>query len=207
MSMSKLSDRKKFILCFAVVFSLLFLGWENPIVKKTLVLATTVQSEPVTELYFENHSQIPENIKRNIPYDVAFTIHNLENQDMHYTYEVFINTNTQKQMIASNAILVKKDTSRTIHERVTFTQFFIQSEVVVNLINKNQQINFWVNGNPPVPTSTATVRFIPKSTPDPKKYGEWYWQPTLQKAQLWLGKDKAGNDNWAEAFPTKTPVK
>jgi len=42
--------------------------------------------EPLTEVYFENHTELPKHLFLNQSYDFTFTVHNLEEQDMNYEY-------------------------------------------------------------------------------------------------------------------------
>ena len=44
--------------------------------------------EPLTELYFENHTALPKNIFLDKNYDFSFTVNNLEYQDVEYNYIV-----------------------------------------------------------------------------------------------------------------------
>lgn len=59
--------------------------WSIPDVRQTIVLATTVQPERFTELYFENHTQLPSQADINREYVFKFTAHNLEYRDMNLT--------------------------------------------------------------------------------------------------------------------------
>jgi len=63
----------------------------------------------------------------------------------------------------------------------------------------------------PTPTSTPTptikpVSYQKQTTPQAKQYGGWYWQPDLNKAQVWIGTDSAGKDIWIDDFPAPTPT-
>ena len=115
-----------------------------PSVKEALILATTVKPETFTELYFEDHLFLPNKVtlfKENI---FKFTIHNLENKDMVYIYEVYIDVNREKQMIDKNSVLIKNNEYKTITKDFTITVPTQRVKVVVNLIGKNQQIHFWM---------------------------------------------------------------
>jgi len=46
--------------------------------------------EPLTEVYFENHTGLRENSFPNITYNFSFTIHNLEYQKMRYEYNISV---------------------------------------------------------------------------------------------------------------------
>ena len=115
-----------------------------PSVKEALILATTVKPETFTELYFEDHLSLPNKVTLFKENNFKFTIHNLENKDMIYIYEVYIDVNREKQMIDKNSVLIKNNEYKTITEDFTITVPTQRVKVVINLIGKNQQIHFWM---------------------------------------------------------------
>jgi len=130
------------VVCFIVVG---FLVVEYmPSVKEALILATTVKPETFTELYFEDHLSLPNKVTLFKENNFKFTIHNLENKDMEYPYEVYIDVNREKQMIDKSSVLIKNNEYKTISEAFTITVPIQRAKVVVNLISKNQQIHFWM---------------------------------------------------------------
>jgi len=63
----------------------------------------------------------------------------------------------------------------------------------------------------PTQISTSTPADMPlskeiKSTPQAKQYGGWYWQPELNRAQVFIGTDSAGKDIWIDGFPAPTQI-
>ena len=44
--------------------------------------------EPLTEVYFENHTKLPANVFLNRSYNYTFTVHNLEYRTMNYQYNI-----------------------------------------------------------------------------------------------------------------------
>ena len=115
-----------------------------PSVKEALTLATTVKPETFTELYFEDHLLLPNKVTLFKENNFKFTIHNLENKDMEYPYEVYIGVNGGKQMIDKSSVLIQNNEYKTISEAFTIIVPIQRAKVVVNLINKNQQIHFWM---------------------------------------------------------------
>jgi len=115
-----------------------------PSVKEALILATTVKPETFTELYFEDHLSLPNKVTLFKENNFKFIIHNLENKDMVYIYEVYIDVNREKQMIDKNSVLIKNNEYKTISEDFTITIPMQRFKVVVDLISKNQQIHFWM---------------------------------------------------------------
>lgn len=129
-----------------LMISLGFYAWSFPEVRKTFVLATTVQPERFTELYFEDHLNLPGIAVAGRVYEFKFTIHNLEGRDMTYRYEVYAQVGSLRLAIEQNTALVKKDAYKTITEHFATTSVFPRTEIVVNLVTKKQQIDFWVEG-------------------------------------------------------------
>ena len=113
-------------------------------VKEALILATSVKPETFTELYFENHLSLPNKVTLSKKNNFKFTIHNLENKDIEYPYEVYIDINGEKKIIYINSVIIKNTEYKTIPVDFTITIPIQRAKVVVSLINKNQQISFWI---------------------------------------------------------------
>ncbi len=118
----------------------------NPTIMTALNLATTVKPEPFTELYFEDHAQLPSKVTSKKEYAFTFTIHNLEDQDVTYPYEVYLDLGDDKIFLDKNTALVKKDGRKTVTESFRVKDTIARTKIVVNLINKNEQIAFWIEG-------------------------------------------------------------
>lgn len=134
------------VLLFAIICltaGVLFLVKNNS-VKEALILATSVKPETYTELYFENHLSLPNKVTLFKKNNFKFTIHNLENKDMKYPYEVYIDINGEKKIIYINSVFIKNNEYKTITADFIITIPIQRAEIVVNLINKKQQINFWI---------------------------------------------------------------
>jgi len=101
----------------------------------------TEKKSGFTELFFVN--DLPKTIKINERYDFSFAIHNLEKKKMTYDYAVYLES---KKIDQSHITLNHDDTT-------TITQSFIVKDklentsipISVQLLNKNQEIHFWVN--------------------------------------------------------------
>lgn len=176
----KLKKISRYYLLIVIVFIALgvFLLSTIPSVRTSWAEATTVQPETFTELFFENHLNLPSVIKPNQPYYFEFTIHNMENKTMTYPYEVYLQYGSLKMPISHNTVTLKDNDYETIQEGFSINDPIFKSEIVVNLTNKNQQIDFWIQStNPPVikdvtanstPTPTPTKKIVTKLTPTPK---------------------------------------
>lgn len=112
------------------------------------------QPEYFTELYFENHNNLPTKLAYPGQYDwynnptsnlysFSFTVHNLENKDMNYSYEIY-SVEQKKSVIDTGEIFVKSNQSETITEHFTYPVYHDRMKVVVSLPKKNQEISFWI---------------------------------------------------------------
>jgi hypothetical protein len=115
-----------------------------PSVKEAFFLAAHPKQETLTELYFENHLSLPEKFILSKEYNFKFTIHNLENKDMEYPYEVYIDMGGKKQMIDKSSVLIKNNEYKIIKINFTITIPVERFKIVVGLIKKDQQIDFWM---------------------------------------------------------------
>jgi hypothetical protein len=136
-----------------------------PSVKEAIVLATTKKPETLTELYFQDHLGLPSRVTTDQQYSFAFTIHNLEHQDMDYPYEIYILQGQEKQYLDKNSVSVKENETITIQQAFILSEPLTRAKVVVELIDKqslklgepvpsgkvginntdnNQKIDFWV---------------------------------------------------------------
>ena len=128
----------------AIVTGFILLVNYVPSVKDAVILATTKIPETFTELYFEDHLSLPKEITLFKENNFKFTIHNLENKDMEYPYEVYIDVNGEKQSIDKSSVLIKNNEYKTITQTFIITTPIQRAKIVVNLIDKNQQIDFWM---------------------------------------------------------------
>lgn len=143
----KIIIRSLFIfLAIELIFIAYFTLNTNSQFKELIVNATTVKPETFTELYFEDHLNLPSEITPKNDYEFKFTIHNLENKDMEYSYEVFLDLGDEKLFIDKNVVSVKNGEYKTIEEKFRINDPAARTKIVVNLINKNQQLSFWVEG-------------------------------------------------------------
>ena len=100
--------------------------------------------EKLTELYFGNNANLPNSATSNQVISFAFIIHNLEMTDYQYAYNVFVNTNGKKYSIDSGNVLVKNNQYAVKPEKFKLTNSPDSQEVVVELTNKRQAIDFWI---------------------------------------------------------------
>ena len=95
--------------------------------------------EPLTELYFENHANLPKNIEVGKKYSFVFTIHNLEYRDMNYTYNVsaFDNEGNLIFELDKGDIFLKNNESKTFYKDFKFNKPFDRAKINVKIV-KNE---------------------------------------------------------------------
>jgi hypothetical protein len=94
--------------------------------------------EPLTELYFENHTELPSNISLNSPQSFSFTIHNLEYQKMGYNYTVNAYNENDALLFSldSDNVVLENNETKTISEQFTMNNPFKRMKIEVK-INKD----------------------------------------------------------------------
>lgn len=131
------------ILAGASLVGIYELASNVPSIRHAVVLATTAKPEPFTELYFEDHSNLPRTIEKYKQYSFSFTIHNLESRDVEYPYIVYLQTDSEKTILDSGRLTLQNDEYRSQEEHFGPLRS-PRAEIVVELTNKNQQIDFWM---------------------------------------------------------------
>ncbi|MFC1682102.1 hypothetical protein ACFL0X_00625 [Nanoarchaeota archaeon] len=105
--------------------------------------------EPLTELYFEDHTTLPKHIFLNKPYNYSFTIHNLEYQNTSYTYKVFSETTE----FDSGEIILEHNQSITIPQIFQINKPFEKMKINIQITKNNSQLFtnklWWPDPNSP----------------------------------------------------------
>src|SRR3989344_6070905 len=115
-----------------------------PRVKEAIVLATTKKPETFTELYFEDHINLPGKIEIGKEQSFRFTIHNLEYRDMTYKYETKAVDDKEEITLSSGSVTLSHDEYRTINENFVLATASGKTKIQVTLVDKNQSIDFWM---------------------------------------------------------------
>lgn len=135
------------IALIVIFFAGFFFIQSNPSLKNTIALATTVKPETFTELYFENHTQLSRDTTPGKAHDLTFTIHNLEYKTMTYPYEIYVQDATssaRRTTVVKDIVRLNHDEKKTITEHFVLLEPVKRAKVVVNLVNKNQEIHYWI---------------------------------------------------------------
>lgn len=139
---------KKNIFSAGVIVLLLILGLlvlnKKTLANKLTDLKLLPQSEDFTELYLLNHQTIPYTIATDKELTFAFVIHNLENKDMNYPYEVYILIDGKKEPLVRNSIFIKNKESKTLKQSLSASFPTKRFEIGVTLVDKDQYVDFWV---------------------------------------------------------------
>jgi hypothetical protein len=99
--------------------------------------------EKLTELYFSNSANLPVHATSNYVVNFAFVIHNLETTDYQYTYDVSVNANGTRRTVDSGVVLVKNNQYYVKNEKFNLMNSPGRQDVVVELTNIRQSIDFW----------------------------------------------------------------
>ncbi len=99
--------------------------------------------EKLTELYFNDNANLPGSATGNQGISFAFVIHNLETTDYQYAYVVFVNANGTRHIVDSENVMVKNNQYYVKNEQFKLLNSPGSQEVVVELTNKQQSIDFW----------------------------------------------------------------
>jgi len=91
--------------------------------------------EPLTEVYFENHTKLPVYLFLNTPYNYSFTVHNLEYQKMRYVYSIdsFDENGNLLYNMDKGEFILENNQTRTINEQFVMPGHFNRTKIVVNI--------------------------------------------------------------------------
>ena len=91
--------------------------------------------EPLTEVYFENHTDLRQNSFPNAEYNFSFTIHNLEYQNMRYEYNINaydVNGNLIEEL-GNGEINLENNMSETIFGKYNLKKGFNRAQIKINV--------------------------------------------------------------------------
>lgn len=115
--------------------------FELPSVRNVFAQATTISRESFTELYFDNFAELPKNANIGSQ-NLAFVIHNLENRDIVYTYDIYYEIFGKRFKVRQAEIKLANGEKKTINEKIS-PYSLSPLKVIVELDNK-QDISFWI---------------------------------------------------------------
>ncbi|MFH1209987.1 MAG: hypothetical protein V1663_04325 [archaeon] len=101
--------------------------------------------EPLTELYFTQHLELPKTVQVNQTYNFSFSVHNLEYKAIIYQYEVIGEYNNKTVQFDINSIGLDNNQTKTVEESFKINENFDRAKISVNLLNREEVIHFWVD--------------------------------------------------------------
>ena len=119
-------------------------AYSVPAVREAITLATTVKPETFTELYFEDHINLPKKVELEKEQSFKFTIHNLEYTDMTYLYEIKASDEKETITLSTGSATLSHNEYKTINERYTLAATGGRTKIEVLLVHQNQPIHFWL---------------------------------------------------------------
>ena len=115
--------------------------------------------EPLTEMYFENHTKLPKYIFLNKEYNFSFTINNLEYRDMRYDYFVNLEFNNKTELVDYGFVELVDNRSITIDESFILKEISERYRMNVTIYkvdkeNESIDLHFWME---PVQGPSITI--------------------------------------------------
>jgi len=91
--------------------------------------------EPLTEVYFQNHTKLPKYLFLDKDYNFSFSVHNLEYQKMRYFYNVsFYDENDEFiDNLDSGSFILENNESKMIDENFLMKDHFDRQRIVINI--------------------------------------------------------------------------
>ena len=128
-----------------VVGTLIFFNANSTSIHDELVALYLIpKPEAFTELYFKDSANLPTSATSNQAISFTFVIHNLETTDYQYAYVVAVDANSSRHIVDSGNILVKNNQYYAKNEQTNLINSLGRQNVVVELTNIHQSIDFWV---------------------------------------------------------------
>lgn len=146
---------KKIITIFLCLFCFLagifvfiyYNSFQNTVHAKLSEYHLLPEPETFTELYFEDHIDLPKVAIKEKVNDFKFTIHNLEYRTMKYPYTIYAEADGIKQELDKGTVTLPHDGYKTILESFSLVTDGKRTKITVLLTNKNQSIHFWMGEN------------------------------------------------------------
>lgn len=111
------------------------------IIVVTSLTFTLKDDEPFTEIYFDNHQNLPDQIRLGSSYPFTFAIHNMEYEKVNYAYSVYVGS---ELVVDTKHIILEHGESITLYETLVMDDPFDITKVTVKLKEKDQEISFFV---------------------------------------------------------------
>lgn len=147
--LQKNNNFTRYALVFAILTVVIVAGaytYRSAAYKQLDAFKLIPRPERFTELYFENHTNLPKTKVKNETIFFSFTVHNLEGKDMQYPYVVYFKNNYGTTTVEKSGAFVKDNEYKTITESYTFKSNSPQETLYVELTDKHQELHFALSG-------------------------------------------------------------
>ena len=146
LNVKRLIKRTPLFIGVALVIAMLIFYNSNraSVYRELVTLDLIPRPETLTELYFNKSADLPSFVTRKQVIHFTFVIHNLEAVDYHYAYNVSVNAHGTRHIVDSGNVLVKDNQYYIKNENISLIDVPGTQDVVVELTNKRQSIDFWV---------------------------------------------------------------
>jgi hypothetical protein len=91
--------------------------------------------EPLTEVYFDNHTKLPVYLFPDKPYNYSFSVHNLEYQQMryYYTIDAYSENDTLLYNMDNGNFILGNNETKTINEQFVMAGEFNRTKIMVRV--------------------------------------------------------------------------
>jgi hypothetical protein len=114
----------KYVLIVGIALITIFLG---------VLYFIPIGIEPLTEVYFENHTKLPINIFSLQEYNFTFTVRNLEHQKMGYNYNITAEEENKTSIINYGYFELEHNESSSFFEKFSLERNFERTKIKVEL--------------------------------------------------------------------------
>ncbi|HSX09013.1 MAG TPA: hypothetical protein VLF93_02585 [Candidatus Saccharimonadales bacterium] len=97
-------------------------------------------AEAYTELYFTPTQTVKKNIFLINNLKFSFAIHNVESNDITYTYQIIFSKNGKRIILKQNNVFVENNQTKVLVESIPVTKDYSNGKITVLILNNNQQI-------------------------------------------------------------------
>ena len=107
-----------------------------------LLIFVPTSSEEFVELYFSEPLDLPSSIELDETYYFDFLIISSFEEELDYTYTIYLELDSDKEEIAQNSISLSSGDSALITETFEVNEGFDSARVIIEL--EDQEIYFWL---------------------------------------------------------------
>lgn len=135
-------------LCFGIGVLIVFESIKPTLITYLQNKDLLPREESYTELYIENHTELPVQMDEDTIATASFTIRNMEQTEVTYPYEIAEHVNGERVVFSSGESKVVNQELKSIPFEYKGTTPYAEKRIEVTLLNKNQSIYFWITNIP-----------------------------------------------------------